>query len=147
MYTCRDVAHHIAAIEWCFRRSLACLCWHGARRPFPLCCEHNATCLCRHAPPFIDALADSDVAVRREAVQFVASAVTAAPALLDAALPGALPPLLRLTAVDESLIKTIDLGPFKQKQDQGLPVRKLAFDTLEVRCAPTLIVMCLRAAA
>ena len=42
------------------------------------------------------------------------------------------------------MIKTIDLGPFKQKQDQGLPVRKLTFDTLEVRfaCMLTLFTRC-----
>ncbi len=35
------------------------------------------------------------------------------------------------TAIDHSLIKEVDLGPFKHKIDSGIPVRKAAFGLID----------------
>lgn len=86
-------------------------------------------------------LEDSEVPVRREAIQLLSAAVTAQPTLAEAALPRAMPALLKLTKVDPSLIKEVNLGPFKQKQDEGLTSRKYAFECLEVRRPSPLVCM------
>ena len=88
---------------------------------------------CRDFEAFVGGLQDSEVPVRREAIQLLSAAVTTRPALAEAALPHAVPALLKLTKVDPSLIKEVNLGPFKQKQDEGLTSRKYAFECLEVR--------------
>ena len=89
--------------------------------------------MCRSASTFFSALQDSEVAVRKEAVMLVGAALAAQPALVDAALADITPPLLHMTQVDPALIYTIDLGPFKQKQDAGLVPRKLCFEAFDVR--------------
>ena len=47
-------------------------------------------------------------------------------------LEGVLPRLYGQTAVDESLVRTVDLGPFKHKIDDGLELRKAAFEAMDV---------------
>lgn len=38
---------------------------------------------------------------------------------------------LQMTKIDPTLIKEIDLGPFKHKIDDGIPIRKAAFALIE----------------
>jgi cullin-associated NEDD8-dissociated protein 1 len=70
--------------------------------------------------------------VRKEAVQLLGAAAHARPALAGPCLPASLPLLLKLTAVDKSLVRIVDLGPFKQTVDDGLSMRKHTFECLEV---------------
>lgn len=70
--------------------------------------------------------------VRAECVQLMTAAVLARPDLVEKVLPSATPKLLELTKVDPSLIKSVDLGPFKHKRDDGLVCRKGSFELLEV---------------
>lgn len=54
------------------------------------------------------------------------------PGLVQEHLEVALPELYKQTDIDESLIKTVDLGPFKHKIDDGLELRKVAFECMDV---------------
>jgi hypothetical protein len=87
----------------------------------------------RHLSAFLSSVADDDIHVCKEAIQLVSTGASVQPALIEHALPEVMPALLRATQVDSSLIKMIDLGPFKHKQDLGLVPRKYAFECFEVR--------------
>eukprot|EP00957_Ditylum_brightwellii_P137737 10500239-Ditylum_brightwellii.AAC.1 len=73
-------------------------------------------------------LQDQDRRVRRAAVQTLNTAAHNKPSLVIAQLPALLPHLYHLTEVREDLIRTVDLGPFKHKIDDGLEIRIAAFD-------------------
>ena len=47
-------------------------------------------------------------------------------------LPGLLPRLYQQTVINQALIRTVDLGPFKHKIDDGLELRKAAFECMDV---------------
>lgn len=63
---------------------------------------------------------------------FNAAALTR-PALTAPCIAAALPLLLQLTVVDEKLVRVVELGPFKQKVDDGLSLRKHTLECVEVR--------------
>jgi hypothetical protein len=88
--------------------------------------------VCRHFGDFVAGLSDCEVLVRSESVQLLTAAVLPYPNLVRQVLPNVAPKLLHLTKVDPTLIKTVDLGPFKHKQDGGLVCRRGAFELLEV---------------
>lgn len=89
----------------------------------------------------VNHLADQDLGVRTATVQLLSSAAHNKPSLLGSSLSNALPKLLKLTERDSSLVRVVNLGPFKHKVDDGLKVRKAAYECLGVlmtKCYPDL---------
>lgn len=97
-------------------------------------------------PPFLAALEDADLSVRRAALLALNTgahhhARAFAPFVETPVLPAL------LAATELRLERTVDLGPFKHKVDDGLPLRKAAYacvDTLVaqhvMRASPALFV-------
>ncbi|KFM25199.1 Cullin-associated NEDD8-dissociated protein 1 [Auxenochlorella protothecoides] len=75
------------------------------------------------AGPMLACLNDPDLSVRHTAVLLLSSSAHACPALVRPHVAGAQPFLLRLV---------VNLGPFKHTIDDGLEVRKAAFEALVV---------------
>lgn len=83
-------------------------------------------------------IGDPDRHVRRAALHTLSGAAHNKPALVSDQLPVLLQLVYNQTQVDESLIRQVDLGPFKHKIDDGLEVRKAAFECMDVlldRCS------------
>ena len=91
-------------------------------------------------PAFVGSIPcrDEDLDVRRAAVQTLSAAAHANPTLARPILPDALPAVFEQTAIDKSLVRIVDLGPFKHTVDDGLELRKAAFE-----CCDTLLDACL----
>ena len=70
--------------------------------------------------------------VRKAAVQMLSSAAHSKAALVADHLPGVMPRVYQQTIVNEALIRIVDLGPFKHKIDDGLELRKAAFECMDV---------------
>ncbi|GMY04915.1 cullin-associated NEDD8-dissociated protein 1-like [Fagus crenata] len=76
--------------------------------------------------------------VRRAAVLALSTFAHNKPNLIKGLLPELLPLLYDQTIVKQELIRTVDLGPFKHIVDDGLELRKAAFE-----CVDTLLDSCL----
>ncbi|CAM0946643.1 unnamed protein product [Alopecurus aequalis] len=87
---------------------------------------------------FLMLIRDSDRHVRRAAVLALSTAAHNKPSLIKGLLSDLLPLLYDQTVVKEELIRTVDLGPFKHVIDDGLELRKAAFE-----CVDTLLDSCL----
>ncbi|XP_024383560.1 cullin-associated NEDD8-dissociated protein 1 isoform X1 [Physcomitrium patens] len=87
---------------------------------------------------FLLLIKDVDRHVRRAAVSALSTAAHNKPALVKELLPTLLPLLYDQTVVKKELIRTVDLGPFKHIVDDGLELRKGAFE-----CVDTLLDSCL----
>ncbi|KAG0632469.1 hypothetical protein M758_1G330700 [Ceratodon purpureus] len=87
---------------------------------------------------FLLLIKDEDRHVRRAAVSALSTAAHNKPALVKDLLPTLLPLLYDQTVVKKELIRTVDLGPFKHIVDDGLELRKGAFE-----CVDTLLDSCL----
>ncbi|KAK6915846.1 TATA-binding protein interacting (TIP20) [Dillenia turbinata] len=87
---------------------------------------------------FLMLIKDSDRHVRRAAVLALSTAAHNKPNLIKGFLPELLPLLYDQTIVKQELIRTVDLGPFKHVVDDGLELRKAAFE-----CVDTLLDSCL----
>ncbi|RWR90283.1 cullin-associated NEDD8-dissociated protein 1 isoform X1 [Cinnamomum micranthum f. kanehirae] len=87
---------------------------------------------------FLMLIRDSDRHVRRAAVLALSTAAHNKPNLIMGLLPELLPLLYDQTVVKQELIRTVDLGPFKHVVDDGLELRKAAFE-----CVDTLLDNCL----
>lgn len=70
--------------------------------------------------------------MRRAAVQTLSTSVHAKPGLVVDQLGGLLPLLYQQTVINKDLIRTVDLGPFKHEIDDGLELRKAAFECMDV---------------
>lgn len=68
--------------------------------------------------------------VRRLALSALNSAARLKPHLIRDQLQFILPNLYKETVVNPDLIRTVQMGPWKHKVDDGLEARKTAYETL-----------------
>ncbi|KFP92120.1 Cullin-associated NEDD8-dissociated protein 1, partial [Apaloderma vittatum] len=87
---------------------------------------------------FLKTLQDPDLNVRRVALAMFNSAAHNKPSLIRDLLSAVLPSLYNETKVRRELIREVQMGPFKHTVDDGLDVRKAAFE-----CMYTLLESCL----
>ncbi|XP_030633653.1 cullin-associated NEDD8-dissociated protein 2 [Chanos chanos] len=87
---------------------------------------------------FLKTLQDSDLNVRRVALVMFNSAAHNKPTLIRGLLTSVLPHLYNETKIRKDLIREVEMGPFKHTVDDGLDVRKAAFE-----CMYTLLDNCL----
>ncbi|XP_068013837.1 cullin-associated NEDD8-dissociated protein 1-like isoform X1 [Melanerpes formicivorus] len=87
---------------------------------------------------FLKTLQDPDLNVRRVALAMLNSAAHNKPSLIRELLGSALPSLYAETRLRRELIREVEMGPFKHTVDDGLDVRKAAFE-----CMYTLLESCL----
>ncbi|XP_069499561.1 cullin-associated NEDD8-dissociated protein 1-like isoform X3 [Ambystoma mexicanum] len=87
---------------------------------------------------FLKTLQDSDLNVRRVSLVMFNSAAHNKPALIRDLLGMVLPHLYGETKVRKDLIREVEMGPFKHTVDDGLDVRKAAFE-----CMYTLLESCM----
>ncbi|XP_030061343.1 cullin-associated NEDD8-dissociated protein 1 [Microcaecilia unicolor] len=87
---------------------------------------------------FLKMLQDPDLNVRRVALVMFNSAAHNKPSLIRDLLNTVLPHLYAETKVRKDLIREVEMGPFKHTVDDGLDVRKAAFE-----CMYTLLESCL----
>ncbi|RWS15707.1 Cullin-associated NEDD8-dissociated protein 1-like protein [Dinothrombium tinctorium] len=87
---------------------------------------------------FLRTLQDEDINVRRVALVAFNSAAHNKPSLIRDLLDTILPQLYNETKVRGELIREVEMGPFKHTVDDGLDIRKAAFE-----CMYTLLDSCL----
>ncbi|XP_020728204.2 cullin-associated NEDD8-dissociated protein 2 isoform X1 [Odocoileus virginianus] len=87
---------------------------------------------------FMESLQDPDLNVRRATLAFFNSAVHNKPSLVRDLLDDILPFLYQETKIRRDLIREVEMGPFKHTVDDGLDVRKAAFE-----CMYSLLESCL----
>ncbi|XP_040015031.1 cullin-associated NEDD8-dissociated protein 2 [Xiphias gladius] len=87
---------------------------------------------------FLKTLQDEDINVRRVALVMFNSAAHNKPSLIRGLLGTVLPRLYKETKIRKDLIREVEMGPFKHTVDDGLDVRKAAFE-----CMYTLLDSCL----
>ncbi|KAI9258536.1 armadillo-type protein [Sporodiniella umbellata] len=75
-------------------------------------------------------LEDSDLNVRRLALLTLNSAALRKPYLIKDILSSLVPLLYQETVIREELIHTVEMGPFKHKVDDGLEIRKAAYECM-----------------
>lgn len=68
--------------------------------------------------------------VRRLALSALNSAARTKPHLIREHLPTILPGLYQETVINPDLIRTVQMGPWTHKVDDGLEARKTAYETL-----------------
>ncbi|XP_076003367.1 cullin-associated NEDD8-dissociated protein 2 [Genypterus blacodes] len=87
---------------------------------------------------FLKTMMDDDINVRRVALVMFNSAAHNKPSLIRSLLATVLPHLYKETQIRKDLIREVEMGPFKHTVDDGLDVRKAAFE-----CMYTLLDSCL----
>ncbi|CAG8713860.1 14860_t:CDS:10, partial [Acaulospora morrowiae] len=87
---------------------------------------------------FLSLIQDSDLNVRRLSLSTLNSAAHNKPYLIRDVLGQLLPLLYSETEVKDNLIHMVEMGPFKHKVDDGLDIRKSAYE-----CMYTLLETCL----
>ncbi|KAJ7366442.1 armadillo-type protein [Mycena albidolilacea] len=79
---------------------------------------------------FLSLMLDSDLTVRRLALSALNSAARTKPHLIREHLPALLPSLYKETIINPDLIRTVQMGPWTHKVDDGLDARKTAYETM-----------------
>eukprot|EP01025_Chloroclados_australasicus_P069865 TRINITY_DN9935_c0_g2_i1.p1 TRINITY_DN9935_c0_g2~~TRINITY_DN9935_c0_g2_i1.p1 ORF type:complete len:408 (-),score=55.39 TRINITY_DN9935_c0_g2_i1:353-1576(-) len=86
----------------------------------------------KSADLFMELMGDSDRHVIKAAIYTLSTLVHHKPQMVQPRLSQALQLLYTRMAVDPTLIREIDLGPFKIKEDDGLEMRKAAFECMDM---------------
>jgi len=76
-------------------------------------------------------VADEDSGVKIAALQAITQGISASPGLLQPLLAPRLPEIIGLCGFREELTREVILGPFKQVEDDGIPLRRAAFICLD----------------
>ncbi|CAF1075968.1 unnamed protein product, partial [Adineta ricciae] len=100
--------------------------------------QHIDSILKGYIKDFLNGLEDDDIDVRRVALVMFNSAAHNKPMLIRDLLKELLPKLYNETRVRQDLIREVEMGPFKHTVDDGLDLRKAAFE-----CMYTLLDTCL----
>ncbi|ODQ64333.1 TIP120-domain-containing protein [Nadsonia fulvescens var. elongata DSM 6958] len=79
---------------------------------------------------FLSLVQDENVEIRQIAFSAIMSAVHHKSRLLLPQMSRLLPLLYQGTNIDPSLVKTVQMGPFKHKVDGGLDLRKTVYETM-----------------
>ncbi|KAH8101480.1 ARM repeat-containing protein [Cristinia sonorae] len=79
---------------------------------------------------FLNLINDSDLTVRRLSLSTLNSAARAKPYLLVPHLSVITPALYKELVINPELIRTVQMGPWTHKVDDGLEARKTAYETL-----------------
>ncbi|KAA8499846.1 Cullin-associated NEDD8-dissociated protein 1 [Porphyridium purpureum] len=87
-------------------------------------------CVQRRLPTFLSLLSDPCLSVRRHAMLFVTILVRYMWSLLDAHEDRILSAFRQGAQVDKTLIREVNLGPFKYVEDDGLELRKATFECM-----------------
>eukprot|EP00668_Euglena_longa_P003210 GGOE01003756.1.p1 GENE.GGOE01003756.1~~GGOE01003756.1.p1 ORF type:complete len:1245 (+),score=345.28 GGOE01003756.1:65-3799(+) len=75
---------------------------------------------------------DEPVKIRRAAILLLTAATHNKPDLVRSQLRSYMTDLYTETPLDKSLIREVNLGPFKHKVDDGLELRKAAFECMDI---------------
>ncbi|KAK7688067.1 hypothetical protein QCA50_008437 [Cerrena zonata] len=79
---------------------------------------------------FLSLISDNDLTVRRLALSALNSAARTKPHLVVAHLTAILPSLYKETVINPDLVRTVQMGPWTHRVDDGLEARKTAYETL-----------------
>ncbi|ORY76043.1 armadillo-type protein [Protomyces lactucae-debilis] len=79
---------------------------------------------------FLSMMEDSDLEIRRLALSTLYSAAFHKPQLVHDHIGRLLPLLYKETSINKDLVHVVQMGPFKHTVDDGLVLRKSAFETL-----------------
>ncbi|CAA7267741.1 unnamed protein product [Cyclocybe aegerita] len=79
---------------------------------------------------FLSLMVDENLSVRRLALSSLNSAARTKPHLVRDHLVSLLPNLYKETIIDPALIRTVQMGPWTHKVDDGLETRKTAYETM-----------------
>jgi len=79
---------------------------------------------------FLSLVQDSDLTVRRLSLTALNAAARNKPKVVKEHLPSIMPLLYHQTKINENLIRTVELGPWAYRVDDGLETRKVAYETM-----------------
>merc|ERR1712099_81225 len=80
---------------------------------------------------FLKSLGDSDLLVKRQTFLSINTILRVNHRLIVSELETILPNIFQATVTNQDLIREVDLGPFKHRVDDGLPLRKAAFTCMD----------------
>jgi len=94
--------------------------------------------LTKNITTFLDLLADPEINVRKSVMLSLNYCAHHKPSIIRDALPKYLPQIYDQSKIKPELIREVELGPFKHKEDGGLETRQATFE-----CMYTLLESCL----
>jgi cullin-associated NEDD8-dissociated protein 1 len=92
----------------------------------------------KHISYFLALANDTDVTVRKSAIQTINAIARVHPALMVPHFESVLSNVYKATMKNADLVRMVDLGPFKYEEDFGLDLRKSAYDTMRTMISGSL---------